>query len=223
MKVLTRLLALSVLAVIFGAFSAPQVMAQIQEASYLRLTEPLDIGGTVLQPGVYVIRVLPSNENRNTLQVTNEDRSQVYATVLSIPHTLSSTVQQTSTEYVYYPATSGSPRALRTWFAPNATSHGGHDIVYPQGRAIELAVVVKEPVVAYKDATPPAELKTAELVVVTPAKEVIPYVEPTPAPAPAVVAEVRELPHTASRVPLFATLGLLMLCVAVGIRAFRTV
>lgn len=226
MKALKTLIALSVFAVIFGTISAPEAMAQIQEASYLRITEPLDIGGTVLEPGVYVIRVLPSIENRNSLQVTNEDRSKVYATVLSIPHALPSTTHQINTEFVYYPATSGSPRALRTWFAPNATSHGGHDVVYPERRALELAVVVKEPVVAYKDTTPPEELKTAELVVVTPEKVVAPYVEPTPAPAPApavaVVAETRELPHTASRLPLFATLGALMLCAAIGIRALRT-
>lgn len=218
MKAPTRLPVLSAFALIFGVISA---IAQAPEASYLRVGEPLDVGGTLLQPGVYVIRVLPLT-NRNILQVTNEDRSKIYATVLSIPHALG-TKEQKNTEYVLYPPTAGSPRALRTWFAPDSASAGGHDIVYPERRAMELAALVKEPVVAYKDETKVEELKIAKLEVVTPQKEIIPYVEPTPAPKPAVIAAAAELPRTASRIPLVATLGLLMLGVAVGIRALRSV
>lgn len=241
MKVLTKLLVLSALALVFGVISAPNAFATIPEGSYLRAEEPIDVGGTVLQPGVYVIRVLPEIGNRNLLQVTNEDGSKVYATVLSIPHAYPSATEQANTEYVYYPAITGSPRALRTWFAPNSASGGGHDIVYPQGRAMELAPVVKEPVVAYVDDTKPVELKIAKLVVVTPEKVVTEYVEPTPAPKPAMTTEpapklamttepapkpaakAAELPRTASRLPLLATLGLLLLGVAVGIRALRAV
>jgi hypothetical protein len=224
MKALTRLLALSAFAVIFGVIVATDAIAQKPETSFLRLGQQTDVGGTVLEPGVYVITVLPDIQNRNILQVTNEDRSKVFATVLSIPHGTGQKVQ-TNTEYVFYPATEGSPQALRTWFAPRSASEGGHDIVYPARRAMQLAAAVKEPVVAYKDETKTEDLKTVELVVVTPAKEVIAYVAPTPAPTPApkpvVIAEARELPRTASHVPLFAMLGLLLLSAAVGIRAFR--
>jgi hypothetical protein len=226
MKALTRLLVLSALAVIFGVISAPHAIAQTPapEASYLRVTEPLDVGGTVLQPGVYVIRVLPQTD-RNLLQVTNEDRSKVFVTVLSIPHVIGANEAKGNTSFVVFPSTEGSPQALRTWYAPDSTSGGGHDIVYPEGRAKKLAAVVKEPVVAYKDETKTEELKTAQLEVVTPENVVTPYVAPTPTPAPkpVMVAEAHEMPRTASRVPLFATLGSLLLCVAVGIRAFRAV
>lgn len=230
MKALTRLLALSAFVVIFGVISVPHAVAQIDEASHLSVAEPLDVGGTILQPGAYVIRVQPLFTNRNILEVTNEDRSKVFARVLSIPHGLSPRKEQEHakfTEYVYFPAIEGSPQALRTWFAPGSTSGGGHDIVYPERRAMQLAAVVKEPVIAIKDETKTEELKTVKLLVVTPEKEVIAFVEPMPAPAPAqkpvMIAEARELPKTAGRLPLFATLGLLLLGTAVGIRALRAV
>ncbi len=222
MKALTRLLLLSALVVVFGTIVTFDATAQIPETSYLRVSDPLDVGGTILEPGTYVIRVLPSFTNRNLLQVTNEDRSKIFATVLSIPHQTSAGRDQESTEYVLYPAVEGTPRALRTWYAADATSRGGHDIVYPERRAMELAPLVMEPVVAYTGEPKMEELKTAPvLVVVTPKKEVIAFVEPVPAPEPVLVAEAKELPSTASRTPLYVTIGLLLIGVAFGIRALR--
>ena len=219
----TRFLFLIALVAVFGAVSASDVTAQAPaaEASYLTVDEPLDFGGTILAPGKYVIKVLPLIANRNMLQVTNEDQSKVFATALSIQHAIPAGTEQEHTAFVYYPAVADSPRALRTWFAADSTSHGGHDIVYPERRALQLAEVVKEPVVAYKDEVAIEELKSAQLEVVTPEKKVVAYVEPVVEEKPAMVAEARELPKTASRVPLFALLGLLMLGAAVGLRAFR--
>ena len=220
MKMFTRLLLMSALVVVFGSIATFDAIAQIPETSFLHVTEPLDVGGTLLQPGTYVIRVLPSYSNRNLLQVTNEDRTKIFATVLSIPHAYTADREGQNTEYVLYPAVEGTARALRTWYAVDSTSKGGHDIVYPERRAMELAPLVKEPVYAYKGEDKVEELKVAPVVVVvTPAKEVVAYVEP--APKPVLVAEATELPVTASRIPLFATIGLLLVVVAFGIRAMR--
>lgn len=221
MKAMTRFLVVSALIVIVGVISAPNAIAQAPaaEASYLSVGEPLDFGGTILEPGRYVIKVLPLFANRNMLQVMSEDQSKVIATALSIQHAIPAGRKMENTEFVYYPAIEGSPRALRTWYASSSTSHGGHDIVYPERRALQLAVVVKEPVIAFKDEVKVEELKTVELEVVTPEKKVIPYVEPTPMPV--MVAEVRELPKTAGRDPLFAAIGLLLLGAAIGLRALR--
>lgn len=220
MKALTRLLLMSALILVIGVISAPNAMAQIAETSFLQVTDPLDVGGTVLEPGTYVIRVLPGYTNRNLLQITNEDRSKIFATVLSIPHAYPVGVGESNTEYVLYPAIAGTTRALRTWYAVNSTSKGGHDIVYPEKRAMELAPVVQEPVYAYKGEAKPEALVTAPLVIVTPKKEIVAYVEPTPAPRPMQVAK-NELPATASRLPLAAALGLLLIGVAVVIRFVR--
>jgi hypothetical protein len=223
MKLFARLLAFGALGVIsvFGLAPAPLANAQIPEVSYLPVEEPLDVGGTTLQPGVYVIRVIPSMTNRNILQVTNEDRTKVFATLLSVPHALQASADAKDTKFIFYPAVGDSPRALRTWFNAETTSDGGHDIVYPETRALQIASVVKEPVVAYKDETKVEELKTTPLEVVNADQKIASYTEPNP---PAKVAEMSEgagMPRTAGNGPAFLVFGLLALAFAASVRAYR--
>jgi hypothetical protein len=216
------------------AFAAP-VNAQTAETSIFTLTEPLDVGGTILQPGDYRINVVPLLANRNMLQVSSADQTKMFATVLSIPHPEGpGVVKIPESRYIYYPATANHIRALRTWFAAETPGLGGHDVVYTRERAMELAAVVKEPVVAVADEVKVADYKTAPLYVVTPEKEVKPYEavtaqkEPAPVLAPPVVAEPpvkaaekpvhhKRLPGTASDVPLYAGLGVLSLLGALGL------
>lgn len=224
---------------VVGAFalliSVPAALAQSPEGSVLPVTEPLDVGGTILQPGVYTIRVLPSLADRNKVQITSPDLQTIFATVLTVPHALEAGEEMPSTKLVFYPAGEGMPKALRTWFAPNPdASGGGHDIVYQQERAQQLARLSHSSVVSY-----PAETvaDNTDLQVVTPEAAIQPYVPPapmiaetpmeTPAPmlsnAPEQVAETQpEMPQTASRIPLIALFGLLSLGGALAFRLARS-
>jgi hypothetical protein len=232
MKRLTSWLVVGMCAALLGFAFAPKANAQgTVEQSSFTLTEPLDVGGTILQPGDYQIKVVLLQGNRNMLRVMNADGTQLITTVLSIPHQEGpGAVQVPTSRYTYYPASPGHIKALRTWYAPDTPGLGGHDIVYPEQRAMELAAAANEPVVAVPDTAKEADYATAPLVVVTPAKEVKPYevvaVQKPPvaeaAPvAPAKVAENRvhhkRLPKTASDVPLYAGLGVLSLLGALGL------
>jgi hypothetical protein len=215
---------------VVGAFAlllAIPALAQTPEASILPVTERLDVGGTILEPGTYLIHVLPSTTDRNKVQITSQDRSKVYATVLTVPHTLEPNEEVPNTTFVFYPPEEGMPRALRTWFAPNPeASGGGHDIVYDDKRARQLARLANAPVTSYPAATPVEQLETAELQVVTP--EPAPARTPEPMmsnePAPVQTADTRpmEMPRTASNVPLMALLGLGALGAAVTMRIARS-
>lgn len=222
-----------------GAFAlllAIPALAQTPEASILPVTERLDVGGTILEPGTYLIRVLPSTTDRNKVQITNQDRSKVYATVLTVPHTLEPNEEVPNTTFVFYPPEDGKPRALRTWFAPNPeASGGGHDIVYDDRRARQLARLANAPVPSYPATTPVEQLDTAPVAVVTPEPApVLTTPAPTPVveverpepmmssePAPVQTADTQpmEMPRTASNVPLMALLGLGALGAAVALRA----
>lgn len=189
-------------------------------ASDLYVAEPLDVGGTILQPGTYRIEVVRLDENRNLLQVKSEDRMTLFASVLSIPHDTVAGEIMPESKFVYYPAIAGVPKVLRTWYEKDRWS--GHDIVYPKGRAMELAASLKEPIVAMPTETKEAEYVTAPLTVVTPEKQEKPYVMATKAEPPAQVAEAvppKELPRTASHVPLYALLGILAVGGALGLHA----
>lgn len=242
MKRLGSWLAAGMCTALLGFALAPKANAQgTVEQSSFNLTEPLDIGGTILQPGDYQIKVVLLQGNRNLLRVMNADGTKVLGTVLSVPHQEGpGAVKIPASRYTYYPASAGHIMALRTWYAPDTPGLGGHDIVYPEQRAMELAAAVNEPVVAIPDTTKEADYATAPLVVVTPAKEVKPYevvaAEKPPVPVaapvepakpevaaaqPAKVAETRvhheRLPKTASDVPLYAGLGVLSLLGALGL------
>lgn len=220
MTKLTRWLALGAFAALIGVACTPGANAQMNtEKSALTLTEPLDVGGTLLQPGTYIIKALELTYNRHFVQVTDETGTKVFVTVIAVPHLVKMSEIVPESRYTYYPAVAGQPKALRTWYAPD-TEHG-RDIIYPKQRAIELAVAVKEPVVAIPDNTKEAEFKTVPLVVVTPERTVKPYQAPAPPPPVAVAENVpaKTLPKTASRVPLYAALGLLSLGGALSLRA----
>jgi hypothetical protein len=135
------------------------------------------------------------------------------------------------------------PRALRTWFAPDPeASGGGHDIVYDERRASQLARLADAPVVSYPTETAVADLGTAELQVVTPQATVETYTPPavttpsvieTPSPMTSSTTTPEEMPQTsstttpmemprtASRIPLIALLGTLFVGGAVALRLAR--
>ncbi len=221
--------------------------AQTPEASVLRVTEPLDVGGTILQPGVYTIRVLPSFADRNKIQVTSPDLKTVYATALTVPHYQVENEQPASSTFVFYPAADGLPEALRTWYAafPDA-SQGGHDIVYAQSRAEQLARLSHSRVVSYETAS--SDLNTVPLKVVTPEATVEPYTPPsttsvattetttttttpmtsaapatTEAPTEVAEAAPARMPHTASETPLLALLGAVSIAAAIVVRFGRSI
>lgn len=241
---MSKLMAMSALALLIAA---PGAFAQTPEASVLPVTEPLDVGGTILQPGTYTIRVLPSLTDRNKVQITSPDLKTVYATVLTVPHPLEPNEEVPSTTFVFYPAGEGQPRALRTWFAPNPdASQGGHDIVYDENRARQLARLAKSRVVSYTADTTVETRDTSTLQVVTPEATIERYeyvapvvadntmttmttttTETTMTETPMVsstettqIAESRdvEMPATASNTPLLALLGLAALGGAVALR-----
>jgi hypothetical protein len=210
---------------VVGAFAllvcVPAAFAQTPESSTLPVTEPLDVGGTILQPGNYVIRVLPSSTDRNKVQITSPDFQTVFATLLTVPHPLEPNEEIPNTTFLFYPAGEGLPRALRTWFAPNPPTLTGHDIVYDEARAKQLARLAKSKVVFYPAETVVAEVEIPTLQVITPEATVETYVVPTRQTTMVSTATETEMPATAGKVPLIALLGLLSIGGAVALRIAR--
>lgn len=225
MKKLMSCLSVGAFATLLGVGTAPAAFAQSEpQQSTITLTEPMEVGTVTLQPGTYLIKVVLIDSNRDMLQVTNTDQTKVFTTVLSRPHPILENEVMPESRFVVWTTGPGQPKALRTWFARDRES--GHDIVYPKARAIELAAATREPVIAIPDAVAETEYRTAPLLVVNPDRTVKPF-ETTREPAPVAVAEARpekELPATASHVPLFAALGLLSLggALGLGVLAKRT-
>lgn len=218
------------------AFS-PNVTAQTwNQKTIVTTSQTIEIPGVgqqFLPAGTYVFKLLDSQTNRHIVQIFSEDQSHLFATILAIPNYRLRPTGDTVITFRERPV--GQPEALRAWFYPGAT--WGHEFVYPESRAIELAQVAMEPVLAM-----PAELAphiaapissalerpamammAAPLKAVTPAGEKVELaqvVEPPPtASAEAATVSRSHLPQTASPLALLGLLGLLSLGAGIALWA----
>jgi hypothetical protein len=196
--------------VILFALSALALMTTSATAQMLNpdktifsISEPIDVGGTRVEPGTYLLRVVNLPDSRDMLQVTSTDGMTVIATVLSTPHErkVDSGVNL-PTKLIYEPRPNGAPKVLLTWF-PSNTSYG-HDLIPRKGPVEELQTTIAE------KAPEPLPEPVPETIVA----------EAIPAPAPA--AQLPDvLPKTASRVPLMAALGLAAIGAALALKRIR--
>jgi len=191
------------------------------------------VGAQVLPAGTYYFRLLDSTSDRHIVQIFNEREDHVYSTILAIPnYRLQATDRTVMT---FRERAAGQPQAIRAWFYPG--DNFGQEFVYPKMRALELAKLVDQPVLAMptelaekiiapiKAADDPVvvELKQVPIEAVKPTGEVVPVTEVVELP-PARTAPVnvmnasdstKSLPHTASLIPLFGLIGLLALAAGV--------
>jgi len=207
---------------VFAALAiTPRVKAQTaNEKTIMTFTEPFEVPGVdaqILPAGTYVFTLVDSLSDRNIVRVTNEDGTHVFTTILAIPNYRLKATEKTV--LTFKERGEGQPEAIKAWFYPGYA--WGQEFVYPKKRAIELAKIVQEPVLAMPVETtavvPVETLKTVPVAAVQPTGEEVPVAAVVQAPPAAVAAappatEVAQaLPHTASSLPLFALIGMLSL------------
>jgi len=212
----------------------PRVMAQTSnEKTVITFSEPFEVPGVdaqILPPGTYAFTILESFTDRNIVRITNEDGTHVFTTILAINNYRLKPTDKTV--LTFKERGEGQPEAIKAWFYPGYAY--GQEFVYSKKRAMELAKVSNEPVLAMPVDTAAVEpvetLKSVPVTAVKPTGEDIAVAEvveapPTRAavaqPAPVAAqpqpvavmakAEPQTLPNTASLLPLFASIGLLSL------------
>lgn len=195
--------------------------------------QPVEVPGSgsqVLPAGTYVFRLLNSLSDRHVVQIFNADQTHVFTTILAIPNYRERATNETV--MTFRERAAGEPQAIRSWFYPGRQN--GHEFVYPKFRAVQLAKIVNEPVLATTiDITPDTPIETiaaAPIVAIRPTGEEVPVTEVVRATPPAqrpVDTRVsdEELPQTASPLPLLGLMGLLSLGTGWALRriAKRTV
>ena len=209
------------------AFAVNVQADTFDKKTVITFSEPFEVPGVdaqILPAGTYVFKVFESFGNRNIVQIFNADETHLFTTILAINNYRLKPTDKTV--LTFKERGEGQPEAIKAWFYP--ANAFGQEFVYSKKRALELAKVVNEPVLAMPIETntvPPAEvLKTIKLEAIKPSGEEAPVTEvveappqrvvaPTPTAAPAEKTEVAQaLPHTASSLPLAGLIGLLSLC-----------
>jgi len=214
------LLALATIGLL-GTALAPRARAdEWNKRTTLTVNETIQVPGTVLPPGKYVVKLLSSPSDRHIVQIFNAEENEVLTTILAIPnYRLKPTGD---TVFTFWETPPGNPRALRAWFYPG--DNFGQEFAYPKVKAVEIAAVAKTEVPAV-EAFKPAELAIAPIVKIEPPPAAVPA-----APAPLEIAKlpaapklepVPELPKTASPYPLVGLAGVLSLMAFAVIRAVR--
>lgn len=212
------------LTLLIGVFANPARADKWNKKTVLTFSQPIEVSGKVLPAGTYTFKLLDSIAYRHIVQVWNEDGSQLITTVLAIPNYR---LEPTGESVIKFHERQGETiEALRAWFYPGDTF--GQEFVYPKKRAIQLAEASNEIVPAETVEPTESNLKTVPLVAITPADkeepvteaiQVLPLHHPeTPAPATAPVTVSKELPKTATQVPLIGLLGLAAVGLAVGLK-----
>jgi len=210
--------------ILMASVMAPASKAQNgDKKTIVKFTEPIEIPGNIILPaGTYFFKLLNQDSGRWVVQIFDENQTKTFATLITIEDFRYHPTNQPVMNFTERPA--GAPPAIKEWFFPGEKQ--GRAFVYGKKRAMELAKVVNEPVLATPVEvavdTPVVELVAAPVVAITPAGEEVPVavvvaapvaeVVETPAPAAVEAAPVvtdLPLPHTASSTPLIALGGLL--------------
>jgi hypothetical protein len=101
--------------ILAGAVLIPSAKAsEWDKKTVVTLAEPMDVQGTVLLPGRYVMKLADSDSDRHIVTIWNADETRVYATVLT---TAAYRVNPTDdTKFAFYENAPGRPIVLRTWY-----------------------------------------------------------------------------------------------------------
>jgi hypothetical protein len=236
-------IAATALLVVLNAAAQP---AETARKTPFTTNEPVEIPGTVLDGGQYVIRLVETEVHRNvlqvfeTVQVWNADETQLLSTILTMPNYDRPTTDKTV--FTFFDRGPKQAKALRLWFAPGRNY--GQEFVYPTAQAVELAKSVGRSVLSMPPELPGNLGQVAKMVTAPgPAANKVPFIPPLAVPiqkpvAPPSVAQkpagppiesrarVQEkipvattLPKTGSYIPLLAALGMMFLIAGVLLRA----
>ena len=130
------LLRIGALAVLGLAALNPGLKAdEYDRKTVISISQPLEVPGSVLPPGTYVMKLLNSSSNRHIVQFMNERQNQQLALTFAVPAERIRPAEKTL--LAMYEGSGGAPPALRTWYYPGDTV--GQEFLYPHQQAIRIS------------------------------------------------------------------------------------
>ena len=200
------------------ALTAPATRADpVYRRTEVTFHQPVEIPGQVLMPGTYVMKLLDPFLERNVVRFYNPQENHMYAMVFAIPD-----YRLTPTDHTvitFEERAHNAPQAIKEWFP--AGENWGEEFVYGKAQHLtssisstseparpQVAAVAPVPVPEAKPIETPAPVAQAQ-----PAQPPVEIAQAAPPAAPASPAaspstsSKKELPKTASDLPLAAMMG----------------
>ena len=99
-----------------AGFSTPARADEWDKKTNITIDQSIDVQGTVLPPGSYVMKLLGSSPDRRTVLIFNADENHLIATVIATP--AYRVASAGDSEFKFYQVAEGQLPALRSWFYP---------------------------------------------------------------------------------------------------------
>jgi hypothetical protein len=163
------------------------------------IDQPVEVpGGVVLQPGMYMFKLLDATANRHIVQISSEDGKKTFAVVMTAA--ARRTEPASKTILTFYEMPTGTPQAVRKWFWPGDLD--GQEFLYPHDRASQISKLTNENVPEAPEGQPlidnsaSASAQTTTDTTASPAAAATPEVvsqadQPATLPAPVETAQVQ--------------------------------
>ncbi len=221
---------------------AAQAQGPVNQDTYFTFSAPVELPGVTLPAGRYLFKLVDSPSNRHVVRVTSDDRKQLFATILAIPsYSVSKPTDEPEIRFMEGPE--NAPHAVKLWIYPGRST--GHEFIYPREQALRLARATGQPVLTVKTAEPVTEtmLVNAEMIRIdregrdaalaaearaieadanaqrgTMIAEQARMAQAEPVAA---TIERRELPRTATMLPLLALIGFAFMAAGALLRRAR--
>jgi hypothetical protein len=109
---------------------APLRASEWDHKTMITIDQPINVQGTVLDAGQYVIKVLEQTDESRVVVIFDRDERHLIGTVVGMPAYRVEPTDDTS--FTFYEKSADQPAAFRTWFYPgeyyglefnNTTSH----------------------------------------------------------------------------------------------------
>jgi hypothetical protein len=99
-----------------GSELVPALKAdQWDRTTNIKIDQAIDVQGTILPPGSYVVKLLAGSVERQVVQIFNAADHHLIVTILAIP---AYRLEAGEGDFEFYKADQGQPPALRLWFYP---------------------------------------------------------------------------------------------------------
>ena len=181
---------------------------------------PVQVPGTILQADTpYLIQLSQPLGARNVVQIYDADQTALVAEFMAISAERQEAAEETV--FTFIETDLSSPLPMKQWFYPGRRN--GLEFVYPKEQALEIARHAQGPVLS-ADAGDLHDISNIVVETVDPVRIAslaeVPATreKSTPTDPPAVDQSVRELPRTASELPLIALVGALCLGAGLGMK-----
>jgi Protein of unknown function (DUF2911) len=113
------------------------------QSTTISFSEAVQVPGRILPAGTYQFVLANSNANRDIVWIFNADRTQLFATVQTVPTERAKETDGTSITLAQRP--SDQPDAVVSWFYPGTET--GHEFLYSKQVEKELTQDAKETLV----------------------------------------------------------------------------